>query len=180
MLAMSDAEHPLERIKSLNIVPLSISYEYDPCDYLKAKEFQQKRDDAAWKKSKQDDLINMKTGIFGQKGHVHYQTARPVNTWIDELKDLDKVEFFNELARRIDREIHHNYRLFPGNYVAADLLSGTPTHASLYTHKEKVAFEKYLKERIALVDLPNKDEAFLRERLLTMYANPLINYEATL
>jgi len=161
---------------------------------LKAKEFQQKRDDAAWKKSKQDDLINMKTGIFGQKGHVHYQTGRPVNTWIDEivssvrlrnggeqeLKDLDKVEFFNELARRIDREIHHNYRLFPGNYVAADLLSGKPTHATRYSHKEKVAFEKYLKERIALIDLPNKDEAFLRERLLTMYANPLLNYEATL
>ena len=194
MLAMSDAEHPLERIRSLNIVPLAISYEYDPCDYLKAKEFQQKRDDAAWKKSKQDDLINMKTGIFGQKGHVHYQTGRPVNTWIDEivssvrlrnggeqeLKDLDKVEFFNELARRIDREIHHNYRLFPGNYVAADLLSGKPTHATRYSHKEKVAFEKYLKERIALIDLPNKDEAFLRERLLTMYANPLLNYEATL
>ena len=180
MLAMSDADHPLERIKSLNIVPLAISYEYDPCDYLKAKEFQQKRDDAAWKKSKQDDLINMKTGIFGQKGHVHYQTGRPVNEWIDELKDLDKVEFFNELARRIDREIHRNYRLFPGNYVALDLLTGKPTHTKYYSHKEKVAFEKYLTERIALVDLPNRDEAFLRERLLTMYANPLINYEATL
>ena len=180
MLAMSDAEHPLERIKSLNIVPLSISYEYDPCDYLKAKEFQQKRDDAAWKKSKQDDLINMKTGIFGQKGHVHYQTARPVNTWIDELKELDKVEFFDELARRIDREIHRNYRIFPCNYVAFDLLSGKPTHARKYSHKEKLAFEKYIKERIALIDLPNRDEAFLRERLLTMYANPAINYEATL
>ena len=177
MLAMSDAEHPLERIKALNIVPLSISYEYDPCDYLKAKEFQQKRDDAAWKKSKQDDLVNMKTGIFGQKGHVHYQTGRPVNEWIDELEGLDKTEFFADLARRIDREIHRNYRLFPGNYVALDLLDGTPTHTSHYTHKEKLAFEKYLKERIVLVDLPNRDEKFLRERLLTMYANPVINKE---
>ena len=180
MLAMSDADHPLERIKSLNIVPLSISYEYDPCDYLKAKEFQQKRDDAQWKKSKQDDLVNMKTGIFGQKGQVHYQTGRPVNKWIDELKDVEKTEFFTMLAQRIDREIHHNYRLFPCNYVAADLLSGVPTHTSHYTHKDKVAFEKYLKERIALVDLPNRDEAFLRERLLTMYANPVRNYENTL
>lgn len=180
MLAMSDADHPLQRIKELNIVPLSISYEYDPCDYLKAKEFQQKRDDSAWKKSKQDDLQNMKTGIFGQKGHVHYQTARPVNTWIDELKDLDKTEFFAELARRIDREIHHNYRLFPGNYVALDLLNGAPTHATKYTHKEKLAFEAYLKQRIALIDLPNKDEDFLRERILTMYANPVLNYEKTL
>ena len=166
--------------KSLNIVPLSISYEYDPCDYLKAKEFQQKRDDPSWKKSKQDDLINMKTGIFGQKGHVHYQTGRPVNEWIDELSGLEEKEFYEALALRIDREIHANYRLFPGNYVAADLLSGTPTHANRYTHQEELTFEKYLKERIALVDLPNRDDAFLRERLLTMYANPLINYEKTL
>ena len=186
MLAMAISEKGAHlslltsHFKSLNIVPLSISYEYDPCDYLKAKEFQQKRDDPSWKKSKQDDLINMKTGIFGQKGHVHYQTGRPVNEWIDELAELEEKDFYEVLAQRIDREIHANYRLFPGNYVAADLLSGTPTHANRYTHQEKLTFEKYLKERIALVDLPNRDDAFLRERLLTMYANPLINYEKTL
>ena len=173
----------VSHFKELNIVPLSISYEYDPCDYLKAKEFQQKRDDPAWKKSKQDDLVNMKTGIFGQKGHVHYQTGRPVNEWIDELSELygdDREQFFKELAARIDCEIHHNYRLFPGNYVAADLLSGTPTHTNHYSHKDKLAFEKYIRERIALIDLPNRDEEFLRERMLTMYANPVKNYEATL
>lgn len=173
-----NTESLLESIRQLNIVPLSISYEYDPCDYLKAQEFQQKRDDAGWKKSKQDDLMNMKTGIFGKKGHVHYQTGRPVNTWIDELKGLPEKDFYTELAQRIDREIHRNYRLFPGNYVATDLLSGKPTHATHYTHKELVAFEQYIASRIALINLPNKDEAFLRERLLTMYANPVINYEA--
>lgn len=173
-----DTKPLLESLRQLNIVPLSISYEYDPCDYLKAQEFQQKRDDAGWKKSKQDDLMNMKTGIFGKKGHVHYQTGRPVNTWIDELKGLPEKDFYTELAQRIDREIHRNYRLFPGNYVATDLLSGKPTHATHYTHKELVAFEQYIASRIALINLPNKDEAFLRERLLTMYANPVINYEA--
>ena len=173
-----DTKPLLESIRQLNIVPLSISYEYDPCDYLKAQEFQQKRDDAGWKKSKQDDLMNMKTGIFGKKGHVHYQTGRPVNTWIDELKGLPEKDFYTELAQRIDREIHRNYRLFPGNYVATDQLSGKPTHATHYTHKELVAFEQYIASRIALITLPNKDEAFLRERLLTMYANPVINYEA--
>lgn len=173
-----DTKPLLESIRQLNIVPLSISYEYDPCDYLKAQEFQQKRDDAGWKKSKQDDLMNMKTGIFGKKGHVHYQTGRPVNTWIDELKGMPEKDFYTELAQRIDREIHRNYRLFPGNYVATDLLSGKPTHATHYTHKELVAFEQYIASRIALINLPNKDEAFLRERLLTMYANPVINYEA--
>ncbi|MBQ8049947.1 MAG: 1-acyl-sn-glycerol-3-phosphate acyltransferase [Bacteroidaceae bacterium] len=179
MMAMSNAESPVEAIKALHIVPLSISYEYDPCDYLKAKEFQQRRDDPAWKKSKQDDLVNMKTGIKGQKGHIHYHAAPCINAWIDELSDLPQKEFYTELAQRIDREIHRHYRLFPGNYVALDLLTGRPTHAEHYSHKEKVAFEQYLASRIALVDLPNRDEAFLRERLLTMYANPVINYEET-
>ena len=178
----------LQNIKSLHIVPLAISYEYDPCDYLKAKEFQQKRDDAAWKKSKQDDLVNMKTGIMGRKGHVHYQTGRPVSEWIDELQEAmqqpgadgqmpTEKDFYTMLARRIDREIHRSYRLFPGNYVAADLLSGEPTHAAHYTHKEKLAFEQYIRERIALIDLPNRDDDFLRERLLTMYANPVLTKE---
>ena len=79
MLAMGGNLH------ELNIVPLTISYEFDPCDYLKAQEFQQKRDDAKFKKSRQDDLDNMKTGIFGYKGRVHYHCAPPINTWIDEL-----------------------------------------------------------------------------------------------
>ena len=70
-------------LRELNIVPLTISYEYDPCDYLKAQEFQQKRDNPAFKKSRQDDLDNMKTGIFGYKGRVIYRPAAPVNTWID-------------------------------------------------------------------------------------------------
>ena len=78
-------------LKELNIVPLTISYEYDPCDYLKAQEFQQKRDNPGFKKSRQDDLDNMKTGIFGYKGRVVYRSAVPVNTWIDELADLLRV-----------------------------------------------------------------------------------------
>ena len=176
MLAMS-GEDILSTLHQLHLVPLSISYEYDPCDYLKAKEFQQKRDNPEWKKSKQDDLLNMKTGIMGQKGHIHYQTGRPVNEWIDELAGLEEKEFYTELAHRIDLEIHRNYHLFPSNYAAADLLSGTPTHATHYTHQELVAFEQYIKSRIELIDLPNRDEAFLRERLLTMYANPVLNHE---
>ena len=85
-------------LKELNIVPLTISYEYDPCDYLKALEFQQKRDNPAFKKSRQDDLDNMKTGIFGYKGRVRYCCAAPVNTWIDELADLPKTEWYKALA----------------------------------------------------------------------------------
>ena len=136
---------------------------------------QQKRDNPAFKKSRQDDLDNMKTGIFGYKGRVVYHCAAPINTWLDELKDLPRKDFFPALAQRMDREIHRHYTLFPCNYVAADLLSGSKDYADHYTPQDQQRFEQYLASRIEKVSLPDKDEAFLRERLLTMYVNPLKN-----
>jgi hypothetical protein len=175
MMAMGGEGTPVERLSALNIVPLAISYEFDPCDYLKAKEFQQKRDNPEFKKSKQDDLQNMQTGIFGYKGRIHYHAAPCINAWLPELADMPKAEFFAEVARRIDQDIHRSYQMYPCNYVAADLLEGTANHEANYTAEDKAAFEKYLAERIAMVDLENKDEAFLRESILKMYANPLYN-----
>ena len=174
-------------LKELNIVPLTISYEFDPCDYLKAQEFQQKRDNPNFKKSKQDDLDNMKTGIFGYKGRVHYQCGTPINEWIDELRDLPKNEFFKAVAQRMDLEIHRHYNLYPCNYIALDLLenagvsssTGSPgktSFASHYTPSDVTRFEEYLSAQLAKIKIPNKDEAFLRERMLTMYANPLRNF----
>lgn len=174
-------------LKELNIVPLTISYEFDPCDYLKAQEFQQKRDNPNFKKSKQDDLDNMKTGIFGYKGRVHYQCGTPINEWIDELRDLPKNEFFKVVAQRMDLEIHRHYSLYPCNYIALDLLEnagvssstgspGNTSFASHYTPSDVTRFEEYLSAQLAKIKIPNKDEAFLRERMLTMYANPLRNF----
>ena len=162
-------------LRELNIVPLTISYEYDPCDYLKAQEFQQKRDNPAFKKSRQDDLDNMKTGIFGYKGRVVYRTAAPVNTWLDELKDFPKTDYYKAVAERMDKEIHRGYELFPCNYIALDELNGNTANAVHYTEADKQRFETYLAGQIAKITLDNKDEAFLRERILTMYANPAIN-----
>ena len=162
-------------LKELNIVPLTISYEYDPCDYLKAQEFQQKRDNPTFKKSRQDDLDNMKTGIFGYKGRVVYRAAAPVNTWLGELEGLPKTEYYKAVAERMDREIHRNYELFPCNYIALDELNGNKDHASHYSEADKQRFEQYLSGQLAKIQLPNKDEAFLRERILTMYANPVRN-----
>ena len=166
-------------LRELNIVPLTISYEYDPCDYLKAQEFQQKRDNPAFKKSRQDDLDNMKTGIFGYKGRVSYHCASPVNTWMDELDtSLPKNEYFTALARRMDRELHRGYRLYPCNYIAADILAGKRNYAANYSAADEQRFEQYLKGQLAKITIPDKDEPFLRERILTMYANPLINFNA--
>ena len=166
-------------LRELNIVPLTISYEYDPCDYLKAQEFQQKRDNPAFKKSRQDDLDNMRIGIFGYKGRVNYHCGTPVNQWLDELdSSLPKNEFFQMLAHRIDREIHRGYKLYPCNYISADLLEGKKERASHYTTADVARFEKYLDGQIAKITIPGKDVPFLRERILTMYANPLYNYLA--
>ena len=162
-------------LKELNIVPLTISYEFDPCDYLKAREFQQKRDNPAFKKSRQDDLDNMKTGIFGYKGRVVYRPAAPINTWIDELSELPKTEWFKALAERMDREIHRGYELYSCNYIALDELNGDNANAANYTDSDKQRFEQYLAGQMAKIQLPNKDESFLRERMLTMYANPVRN-----
>lgn len=178
MLAMGGEGSPIESLKELNIVPLTISYEYDPCDYLKAKEFQQKRDDPKFKKSKQDDLDNMRIGIFGKKGRLMYRASEPINNWIDELKDVPRTELFTAIAQRMDKAIHQGYELYPGNYVAYDMLHEEKRFADKYTEKEKQTFEQYLQSRIDLINLPNKDVAFLRERILTMYAFPVQNKQA--
>lgn len=167
-------------LADLNIVPLTISYEYDPCDYLKAKEFQLKRDNPAYKKTKQDDLENMKTGIMGYKGRIHYECAPCINTWLDDLRTLPKTEFFGEVAKRMDKEIHAGYKLFPCNYIALDMLESGKVYESHYTAADVERFSKYLEGQLAKINIPNKDDAFLRQCMLTMYANPARNKKAVM
>lgn len=178
MLAMGGKGNFAEQLSDLNIVPLTISYEFDPCDYLKAKEFQQKRDNPRYKKSRQDDLDNMRVGIFGFKGHVHYHCAAPVNTFMNELsaQNLPKNDFYRALAEQIDKQIHSHYRIYPNNYIALDKLNGNQEYATHYTQEDKIRFENYLAGQLAKIDLPNKDDEYLMERMLTMYANPLRNW----
>lgn len=181
MMAMGGEGNIPDRLRQLHLVPLSISYEYDPCDFLKAKEFQQKRDNPDWKKGPTDDIVSMQTGIFGYKGHVHYHAAPCLDAFLDSLSpEMSKQDIYNKVARHIDEEIFHNYRLYPGNYVALDLLEGNEAHAASYTPDQKATFLRYIEGQLQKIDLPNKDDAYLRERLLTMYANPTRNHLATL
>ena len=176
MMAMGGEGSVTDRLKDLHIVPTTLSYEYDPCDYLKAQEFQQKRDIEGFKKSPADDLLNMQTGIFGYKGRIHFQMGDCLDEWLGSLPaDLPKTEVFTVIANHIDKEIHRRYRLYPGNYVAADKLTGQKDYAAFYTSEDEIRFEKYLEGQLAKVTLPNPDNDFLRERLLTMYANPVFN-----
>lgn len=177
MMTMGGEGTIVERLKALHIVPLAISYEFDPCDWLKAREMQLRRDVADWKKGPMDDVISMQTGIMGYKGHIHYHCAPCIDQWIDSLPaDMSKTDFYAAVAQHIDHEIWRGYRLYPSNYVALDLLRGNNDMASHYTEADRTAFEKYLEGQLAKInDLPNADTAFLRERMLEMYANPAIN-----
>lgn len=176
MLAMGGEGDIIDRLKELNIVPTALSYEYDPCDFLKAMEMQQKRDIEGFKKSQQDDLNNMQTGIFGYKGQVHFQTGPCINDELENLRGLAKTEIFTQISTIIDKHIHRNYRLYPGNYIACDLLEDNQKHAGNYSKEDKARFEAYLQKKISLIQLPDKDEPFLRKCILTMYANPVLNY----
>ena len=177
MLSMYSNGDIVDALKELNIAPTTISYEYDPCDYLKAKEFQQKRDNPEWKKAPQDDLINMKTGMFGYKGGIHYHIADCINDEIDAIdRSLGKNEKTAAVARIIDRHIHRNYKFWPINYYFYELLTGDARFADKYTADDKAKLDMYLQGQIEKVDLPNRDDEFCRTKILEMYANPVINY----
>ena len=176
MMTMGGEGSIKERLLSLHLVPLAISYEYDPCDFLKAQEFQLRRDVADWKKGPMDDVVSMQTGIMGYKGHIHYQAAPCIDEWLRALPDdMPKNEFYVAVAEHLDHEIWRGYRLYPSNFVALDLLRGTDEHADRYTAEDRQRFEAYLDAQLKKIQLPNPDWAFLREHILTMYANPAIN-----
>lgn len=179
MFSMSSGSDLKQGFLELNILPVSISYEYDACDYLKAKEFQQKRDDANFKKSKEDDVLNMQVGLTGYKGRVHYEVMSDINDILqNEISDNDdRTAIVEKVAVVIDRCIHANYQIYPGNYVALDLLEGRDVCCSEnYTAEEKDRFVNYLNGQIDKIDLANKDTDFLKTKILEMYANPLKNY----
>ena len=159
---ITPSEATVEALKDLHIVPLTISYEYDPCDYLKAREMQQRRDNPRWRKTKADDLRSMQTGINGFKGRVTYRLTPSINHALEKLlqeqpeaKQLNRNEQIQLVCNLIDRQIHAGYEIYPHD----------------------AAFDKYIESRLALIKLSNKDEAFLREKLYEMYNNPIKNYE---
>ena len=156
-----DSENFFESVKDLNICPVSISYEYDPCDYLKAREMQLKRDNPKWRKSRKDDLVSMKVGINGQKGRIVYRMTPSINHEIDqalaahpELRELSHNEQIQFVCQLIDRHIHLGYEMY----------------------ERGAAFDQYIESRLDMIHLSNKDTDYLRERLYEMYNYPVENH----
>ena len=199
MLSMTPKElAPLQRLQELHIVPLAIAYEYDPCDYLKAREMQLRRDCPDWKKSAADDVLSMKTGIMGYKGRISYTCAPCMDNTLQAMWEAENAAdnayrekehaVYEKVAALIDKEIHRNYTIFPSNAIALQWLTELQQDTTdytrgvdrqrlcQYTEKDMETFRQYIQQQIDLIDLPEKDDPFLLEQMLTMYANPYKNY----
>ncbi len=180
MLTMAGEGTLQERLERLNITPVSLSYEYDPCDYLKAREMQIRRDNnGTYVKTKADDLLSMKTGLLGWKGNVAFHITPSVNTELETVINGSNIrnEQIENVAHLIDKHIHKHYHIFNTNRIAYDAFLHTDRFSRKYTAEEQTAFMQYVSKQITrITDLPCPDEAFLREKILEMYAYPLINH----
>lgn len=169
----------MEKLKEINLMPVSISYEFDPNDYLKAKEFLLRRRDPQFKKSQHDDLFSMETGLLHFKGKVHFQMTPRINSRLDqigEFKDANTAAKY--VCAIIDQAIHRSYEIFTINYVAYDLLHSTGRFSSKYSESQKQEVESYIQNQLKKVEVENLTEEemeYMRTMMLTMYANPLKN-----
>lgn len=172
MLGMgSDEEHLMDYFKKVKIVPVSISYEYDPTDALKIPQLMAEANKQIYIKEKNEDFMTLMSGIMGQKKHIHIHVGKV----LDREIDLIKSEFDNSnkqiqaLAQVIDDSILQSYKLWPTNFIAYDILYKTNKFEHLYNENEKSVFERRLEMRI------DENDPIQRDGFLAMYANPVVN-----
>jgi hypothetical protein len=174
MFDMSGSGDFVKDFNELSIMPASISYEYEPCDILKAIELYITRRQK-YVKAEGEDLNSILTGIMQPKGRIHIQFNEPLTEEeVNAAAELDKNERFKALGIAMDRKIIANYKLWPNNYIAYDMLNGEGRFADEYTAEEKVAFEGYLNAIMQKSDKMEVDKAELKEILLGIYANPVV------
>ncbi len=179
MLAISGEGSFMDRLKEINLMPVAISYEYDPNDYLKAREFLMRRRNPEFKKSQHDDLFSMETGLLQFKGKVHFQMTPRINSKLDQIGTFkDNNTSARYVVKIIDQAIHRSYMIFPINYIAFDILHDSTRFEGNYTPEQKQETLNYFNSQIDKVDLPHitaEERDFLMTMMLTMYANPLKN-----
>jgi len=172
MLNMSNNKSFSAGVNELNIVPVSISYEIEPCGLAKMKELIKKERYGQLKTSK-DDLKSMSMGIFNPKGRMRFSFGEPVKVDFEDAHSKEKQnKQLQELADKIDRQIYINYKLWPNNYIAYDLLMKSKKFKDKYTPKHKRKFELMIDQAMIHIDFPITD---IRERFLKMYAAPVSN-----
>ncbi|MDE5842151.1 MAG: 1-acyl-sn-glycerol-3-phosphate acyltransferase [Muribaculaceae bacterium] len=179
MLAIAGEGSFMEKLKEINLMPVAISYEYDPNDYLKVREFLMKRRNPDFKKSQHDDLFSMETGLLQFKGKVHFQLTPRINSKLDQIGNFkDNNTSAKYVVKIIDQAIHRSYMIFTINYVAFDLLNNTTRFEQYYTPERREEVINYFNQQLDKVDLPDitaQEREYMMNLLLTMYANPLRN-----
>lgn len=172
MLTLAEqGQNPFGFFEKVRVVPVSISYEYDPTDILKMPELLAKSRDEKYVKSENEDFVNLLRGIMGTKKRIHIQVNGVLDREIKEIANMEnsQSEKLSHLSALIDLKIWEGYKLWPSNYISYDMLHGVEEYAPFYTQEEKDAFQKRLNEK---VDASNP---VLLKNFLSMYAYPVEN-----
>ncbi|MFI2742094.1 1-acyl-sn-glycerol-3-phosphate acyltransferase [Zhouia sp. PK063] len=167
----SDEEHLMDYFKKLKVVPVAISYEYDPTDILKMPELIAKHYDQEYKKTSNEDFNSILKGAVGQKKRIQISVAGVLDAELDDIKNSGESanKQYQMLGDLIDEKIYQHYKLWPTNYMAYDLLHGTNTFEAFYNDKEKRQFDRRIERRV------EKDNEVALHNFLLMYANPVVN-----
>ena len=172
MLNLSNIKEFGEGFRELRIVPLSISYEIEPCGFSKVAEMYKKQTDG-FEKTQEDDLRSMGEGLVRPKGRIHFGFGEPITSQIDLIAHEETISAqIEKLAEAIDHQIYRNFKIWPNNYIAEDILNNTSINAKYYTSEQYKKFVSMLIEAVSLI--PGNAET-IRSMFLQMYVNPLIN-----
>jgi hypothetical protein len=176
MLNLSNINEFAQGFKELRIVPLSISYEIEPCGISKVAELYKKKTEG-FEKTQEDDLRSMGQGLVRPKGHVHFAFGEPIISQLDVIAQEETISLqIEKLADHLDEQIYQNFHLWPNNYIAEDLLLNSSKNSDLYTVEQFWKFQSMLEEAVSLIP---GDQVAIRSMFLQMYANPLINKRNT-
>ncbi len=173
MLNMDSDDSIVRSFKKMRIVPVSISYELEPCDKLKTTELYKTFKEGAYVKDPKEDLLSMSGGLNNFKGRIHFAFGKPLKRKLFKLKRIhNRNEQFSKLAAIIDNQIHKGYKLFPGNYAAYDILFSSDNFKDKYTDLEFEEFTNHMNKQIENIE---GDKKIIKMIFLQIYANPVIN-----
>ena len=170
MLSASKRNNIIESLKELNILPMSISYEYESCDQLKAREICLSKTQE-YIKGENEDLHSIQTGLFGYKGRVSLVISESINPFLDTIEPtLSDNEKLNLIARHIDQQIYKNYKLWKTNYIAFDIIENQNQFTDHYAKNDKDNFKNYIDKQASIGEVSFSE---MKEMLLQIYANPV-------
>ncbi len=173
MITLGNDKNLIETIRRMNITPLTVSYEIEPCDKLKARELAIS-EHTVYQKQPGEDFNSIKQGIFGQKGRISLAIGKPLDKELDTIpENISNNEKINLVCQIIDKQIYRNYTLYQNNYIAHDLLYQNEDFHDHYSDDEKTAFVNYLQTKSQVPDVSFEK---MHEYLLKIYANPVDNH----